>query len=415
MADQPGGDRVLSHRTIALSAAALVLFAVAACWLLLALYGQGTDADRARLESVRTVGTIVLGAGGAIALLLAARRQQTAEQDLVTKRHDLRLRERANDDARHDAEQRRISNLYLKAVEQLGADKAPVRLAGLYALERLAQDNAGQRQTIVNVISAYLRMPYDLPHEEPTKAGDTHWEEYRACLQEREVRMTAQRILTSHLVLGDGDGSRFWPDLDLDLSGAALIELKLHDCSLRNANFARATFVGQTTLLGIKFTGSTRFDNAEFLGEAWFAEAEFSDSTHFDSAVFHADARFDEASFLGATVFREAVFLRDARFNKTSFVGKVIFSDAVFQGDADFTGTHLADEAYLPGVDFGRDARFIEVTFARDGWFLRVSFSGDTSFKDVEFNGNVRFVDCTLDGADYTPEEWDPRPNDIFD
>ena len=415
MADQPGGDRILSNRTIAFSAAALVLFAAAACWLLLALYGQGTDADKARLDSVKTVGTIVLGAGGAIALLLAARRQQTAEQDLATKRHDLILRERANEDARHDAEQRRISDLYLKAVEQLGADKAPVRLAGLYALDRLAQDNPGQRQTIVNVISAYLRMPYDPPPEELPEAGGAGWEEYRTCLQEREVRITAQQILTGHLVPGDSDGSRFWPDLDLDLSGAVLIELKLHDCSLRNASFARARFVGQTSLLGIKFTGSTRFDNAAFLDEAWFAEAEFSDSTRFDGAVFHADARFDEATFFGATVFRDALFHRDARFDKTSFAGKVIFSDATFQGDADFTGTDFADEAYLPGVDFGRDARFVEVTFARDGWFIRVSFSGDTSFKDVVFSGDVRFVDCTLDGVDYAPEEWDPRPEDVFD
>ena len=49
---------------------------------------------------------------------------------------------------------------YTKAVEQLGSDKALVRFAGLYALERLAQDNPAYRQTIVNVICAYLRMPF---------------------------------------------------------------------------------------------------------------------------------------------------------------------------------------------------------------------------------------------------------------
>ena len=53
-----------------------------------------------------------------------------------------------------------VTELYTKAVEQLGSDKAPVRLGGLYALERLAQDNPAQHQTIVNVICAYLRMPF---------------------------------------------------------------------------------------------------------------------------------------------------------------------------------------------------------------------------------------------------------------
>ncbi len=73
-----------------------------------------------------------------------------------------------------DATERRITELYTKAVEQLGSEKAPVRLGGLYALERLAQDNPDHRQTIVNVICAYLRMPFSPRHlpvgQRPTTA-----------------------------------------------------------------------------------------------------------------------------------------------------------------------------------------------------------------------------------------------------
>ena len=63
-----------------------------------------------------------------------------------------------------DATERRVTELYTKAADQLGSDKAPVRLAGLYAMERLAQDNPSERQTIVNVICAYLQMPS--PHQD---------------------------------------------------------------------------------------------------------------------------------------------------------------------------------------------------------------------------------------------------------
>ena len=56
----------------------------------------------------------------------------------------------ATDLTDRDATERRITELYTKAVEQLGNDKTPVRLGGLYALERLAQDNPAQRQTIVS-------------------------------------------------------------------------------------------------------------------------------------------------------------------------------------------------------------------------------------------------------------------------
>jgi hypothetical protein len=119
--------RPLSTHAIFISAALAALFAVGAAWLLLTLYGHGTDEDRARLDAIRTVGTIVLGAGGAIALLLAARRQQTAERDLAHK-------ERIQLHAEQDATERRITELYLKAADQLGSDKAPVRLAALRAL-----------------------------------------------------------------------------------------------------------------------------------------------------------------------------------------------------------------------------------------------------------------------------------------
>jgi mannitol/fructose-specific phosphotransferase system IIA component len=59
-------------------------------------------------------------------------------------------------------EQGQVTNQYTQAVEQLGDNKAPVRLGELYALERFAQDNPAHRQTTVDVICAYLRMPF--PH-----------------------------------------------------------------------------------------------------------------------------------------------------------------------------------------------------------------------------------------------------------
>jgi hypothetical protein len=97
------------------------------------------DDTAVRVELIKTALTIGAGTGGVVALVLSGRRGWSTE---------------------HDAAERRITELYTKAVEQLGSDKAPVRLGGLYALERVAQANPGLRQTIVDVICAYLRMPY---------------------------------------------------------------------------------------------------------------------------------------------------------------------------------------------------------------------------------------------------------------
>src|SRR4029450_9487158 len=48
-------------------------------------------------------------------------------------------------------------------VEQLGHEKAPVRLGALYSLDHLAQDNPQYRQTVVDVFCAYMRMPSTAP------------------------------------------------------------------------------------------------------------------------------------------------------------------------------------------------------------------------------------------------------------
>jgi hypothetical protein len=123
----------------------------------------GTDRANARLDAVRTGLAVGAGVGAAAGLALAFRRQH--HQEVATDLTD------------RDATERRITELYIKAVEQLGSDKAPVRLGGLYALERLAQDNPAHRQTIVNVICAYLRMPFSAPgsgpeaSEDPTERG----------------------------------------------------------------------------------------------------------------------------------------------------------------------------------------------------------------------------------------------------
>jgi hypothetical protein len=139
----PPTPRPLSNWTIA--AGALVVLAVAAVvwFVLLRRYsGQGAQVQ---LDAIRTAGTLVIGTGGAVGLLLTARRQCYTELALV---HTDR-----------DATERRITELYTKAADQLGSDQAPVRLAGLYALERLAHSTVEHRQTIVDVICAYLRMP----------------------------------------------------------------------------------------------------------------------------------------------------------------------------------------------------------------------------------------------------------------
>ncbi|MFE5564999.1 pentapeptide repeat-containing protein [Amycolatopsis japonica] len=294
----------------------------------------------AQLDAVKVAASIAVGGGGLFALYLAARRQRTQELELEARHAELAQRDRVQAhaefvaetnrlhaervalDSRVDAEARRITELYLKASELLGSDKAPVRLAGIYALERLAQDNRGQRPTVVNVICAYLRMPYVLPGDPPAgDADEPTWARYSDRVQEREVRLTALGILETHLRPGDDPDQpvdTFWHDTDLDLTGAVLIDLNLSRCRIRTARFSKATLTGETWCVRATFTGDAwfdgatfttggRFDKATFTGNAWFGAATFSGAALFDGTTFVGDVSFNAATFTGEARFREAM------------------------------------------------------------------------------------------------------------
>lgn len=194
---EPVQYAVLSRRVILWASAVVVLLGVGATVGLLLAFGSGDAQQRNQLDAVRTAGTIVIGAGGGAALLLAARRQRSTEIALKQKDRDQAHQETVARAEQEDATERRITELYTKAADQLGSDKAPVRLAGLYALERLAQDNPRHRQTIVSLLCAYLRMPYAVRLDVPTRHALRDLD--NGAIEEREVRVTVQQVLADHL------------------------------------------------------------------------------------------------------------------------------------------------------------------------------------------------------------------------
>ncbi|WP_410675576.1 pentapeptide repeat-containing protein [Amycolatopsis sp. cmx-4-68] len=262
--------RVLRTRTILLWGAGLLVVAGVAAALLLTLLGGGRPEDSARLDALRTAANIVVGTGGAAALLLAARRQRSAELDLVQKDHD--------------ATERRVTEIYGRAADQLGSDKAPVRLAGLYALERLAGGYEEHRQTIVNVLCAYLRMPYK---HNPKNA------------EELQVRKAAQRILLLHLRRGSGEEPEagFWPDVDLDFSGATLVGLTLTHCTIRSIACYGTTFLELASFRGTEFRTKADFNQAYFTDRVDFRGTVFGGAREsFNGAVFAGPADFGTKS-----------------------------------------------------------------------------------------------------------------------
>jgi hypothetical protein len=268
----------------------------------------GKDRAQARTDALRIGLTATGGAGAAFALLLAFRRQRATEH--------------AAADTRHDATERRVTELYAKGVEQLGNLNAAVRTGGLHALERLAQGHPGQRRPVVSVLCAYLRMPYlDPDQPQPTEdevatgAEPITEQQRRERRQEREVRLTVQRLLRDHAHASPesatGPEAAYWgsdepgEDLDVDLTGATLINLDLSGRRIHpSSRFTTSTITGDAWFDGATFTGAALFDEATFTGDALF-----------DKATFTREVWFGGATLAGDALFRGATFTRDAQFD----------------------------------------------------------------------------------------------------
>lgn len=256
-------------------------------------------------------------------------------------------------------------------------------------MERLAQDNPTQRQTIVNVLCAYLRMPYDPPDREPgAKDSPVARAEHRDLVQEQEVRLTAQDVLSRHLRL-DGRLEKapvtFWPDIHLDLTGATLIDFDLARSHLHTGRFVGACFTGNTTFHTAQFTGNATFEAATFAGEAEFDHVTFGRDTVFTAASFAESADFAGSFLKGDAHFGSARFHGVANFSCTRFTTRPLG----IAGMENPTG-----EARFTHVLFADAARFFDAQFDGGAEFTQAEFKGEADFRDAVFRDRVRFEDA---------------------
>jgi uncharacterized protein YjbI with pentapeptide repeats len=299
----------------------------------------------------------VAGAGALVALVVAYRRQRVAE---VATRVD---KEHWEATAAHD--QYRVFNERFTAIAaQLGHSEPAVRLAGVHAMAGLADDWTDNRQTCVDVLCAYLRLPPGNPSERVAYEAN------------REVRHTIIRLICTHLREG---AAWSWEGLNFDFTGVMF----------DGGNFADARFSG----------GIVRFDGASFRGgRVSFDRAKFSGSqVSFDGANF-SGAR---VSFDGAEFSRGGVDFEGAEF----YGGVVSFQYATFSGSrvsfigASFSGCLVIFDASFDvfGVYFN-DARFSGGAVIFDGAFL----GGGMGFGGAEFSGGQVYFKAGFSGTSFS-------------
>ncbi|MBG0741819.1 hypothetical protein IV500_20920 [Paeniglutamicibacter antarcticus] len=310
--------------------------------------------------------TIVAGIGGVVALVVAYRRQLGIEQSRFVER-------------------------FGAAANQLGSADVAVRLAGVYAMAGVADEarSIHERQQCVDVLCAYLRLPYspelganhetERQHKMPGREGEENTHHFLYRQNDKEVRQTIVRVITAHL---QKDAKESWSPCSFDFTGAIL----------ESVDFNGARFRGEATYFrGVTFSGAlARFNGVVFDGE-WtlFSDAKFSSGSSFKNAILRS----------GFTSFENAKFSSGSSFDGATFSsGFSSFNSAVFSGGwTTFSLTVFSRaRASFHGTEFGADRTS----------FYRTTFGGGfISFISTDFGaGVVSFEE---------PKFWNPSP--IFD
>jgi uncharacterized protein YjbI with pentapeptide repeats len=307
------------------------------------------------------------------------------------------VRRSAQEELEHERV-RLFNERFATASELLGRMEPASRLAGVHAMAGLADDWGERRQTCIDVLCAYLRMPYQPePAETAPPKKRLSWQ------ANREVRHTVIRVIRDHLQEAVSGSATSWEGCNFDFTGTVFDGGSFSGARFTGGtvNFSFAAFTGDAiaarstdpTLVSVDFTGAqfngatVHFTHTKFTdGEVDFSRARFSGGTvHFTHAEFDGSAvDFSQAQFTGSTVTFGLARLTD---------GEVDFSDAEFAGGTvDFGPSFFAGSE----VDFSR-ARFTGGTVDFGG--VRFS-SSEVDFTAAEFSGGLAFFDADFDGGE---------------
>ena len=230
------------------------------------------------------------------------------------------LARQADTDLRH-----RVTESYSKAVEQLGSDKMEVRLGGIYTLERISRESPDDYWTVMETLTAFVRMRAPWPPKEPDPViPDTKVQLPVVPQPPTDIAAVLDVIRRRSEINRERELEKKW---SLDLRCTNLRGARLKDAHLEGANLEGAHLEGA------------------HLGLAHLEGADLS-KAHLEGA-FLLDAHLEGANLLGADLERTALVgahleetILSRAHLKGAFLSSAHLNDA-YLNDACLTGAHL--------------------------------------------------------------------------
>ena len=319
---------------------------------------------------------------------------------------------------------------YTKAVEQLGDEKAPVRMGGVYTLVGLVdewleeesirkyEDRLKEGQVIINNLCAYIRSPFtlashydELMQDTPDAEGvyqDKVQEFYadKATLDsEADVRLGIIKEIHDRIQGPDKNTPGAWSDLEYDFSGSTFF----YPIDLTNSYYAKPiNFSGST------YQGWANFTDSTCQGWADFTDSTYNDVADFGSSTYQGWANFTDSTYQDGANFSDSTYQGWANFSSSTYQGEANFSDSTYEKDVTFS-TPIFRSTYQGGASFSRStyqggANFIGSTYQEGADFSRSIFYSETYF------GKGKYSNSSSCFTNRAPQFYDKtnRKNTLF-
>ena len=393
---------------------------------------------------------ILLATGGLIALIALGetRRKNDNDREAAENLRDhqenmlIQQKEQFEANAFKDRKAERRER-YTKAVEQLGDEKAPVRMGGVYTLvglvdewleeESLSEnDKLKEGQVIINNLCAYIRSPftlashYDEPLQDtPTSEGtykDREQEFYaeKAILDsEADVRLSIIKEIHNRLQGTEEILWGTWSSFEYNFSGSTFFyPVDLSDSYyLKSVNFSGSTY--QNTA---DFSGSTYQNTASFGGSTYQRGANFSNSIYqgwisFGGSTYQDSVDFSDSTYRGSANFGGSTYKAETKFNDSFYESSVDFSNSTYYDRVEFHGYNLGSgyecltykgtanfshSVYLGTPIFGPTTYEGRTIFSNSIYSEPVNFSSSNTYKDkVDFSSSTYHGKVSIGASAY--------------
>ena len=292
---------------------------------------------------------------------------------------------------------------YTKAVEQLGDEKAPIRMGGVYTLVGLVDEwledknlSDDQRlkegQVIINNLCAYIRSPFTLASHynklsNPTPKGiykdkkEKFYADKAILDSEADVRLSIIKEIHDRIQGPDKNMPGAWSDFEYDFSGSTFF----YPIDLTNSYYAKPiNFSGSTYKGGADFTDSTYKGGADFTDSTYKSWANFTGSTYkswanFSRSTYKGGADFTDSIYKSWADFCGSTYKSWANFSRSTYKSWANFSRSTYKGGADFCGSTYKSRAYFRGSTYENETDFSGSIFYQETYFGKDKYSNSSS------------------------------------